>query len=339
MVAGLEVREATVRYGPGSREASRTVTAVDQVSLEVAPGEVVALLGASGSGKSSLLRAIAGLEPLAGGSVSWDGQSLAGVPVHKRGFVVMFQDGQLFPHLSVAGNVGYALARTPRRTREQRVAELLDLVGLAGYGARPVTALSGGQAQRIALARSLAADPRLLLLDEPLSALDRGLREHLVGVLDETMRTTGVPALYVTHDQDEAFAIADRVAVLAEGRLLRVADPGTLWRRPASREVAEFLGYGPFLAPDAASRLGWTGEPGLVGIGPDGLVVEPGGVDVLVAQAQVRRGGSELTVELPSGESARVRTPSIPDHGRPPHSVRVRLDPDGCVVLPLADGA
>jgi thiamine transport system ATP-binding protein len=143
----------------------------------------------------------------------------------------------------------------------------------------------------------------------------------------------------VTHDQDEAFAIADRVAVLAEGRLLQVADPGTLWRRPASREVAEFLGYGPFLAPDAASRLGWTGEPGLVGIGPDGLVVEPGGVDVPVTQAQVRRGGSELTVELPSGESARVRTPSIPDHGRPPHSVRVRLDPDGCVVLPLPDGA
>ncbi len=330
MVAGLDVRDAIVRYGP--------IAAVDRVSLEVAPGEVVALLGASGSGKSSLLRAIAGLEPLAGGSVSWDGEDLAGVPVHKRGFVVMFQDGQLFPHLSVAGNVGYALARSPRRTREQRVAELLELVGLTGYGPRPVTALSGGQAQRVALARSLAAGPRLLLLDEPLSALDRGLREHMVGVLDETMRTTRIPALYVTHDQDEAFAIADRVAVLAEGRLLQVADPATLWRRPATREVAEFLGYEPFLAAAEASRLGWTGAAGLVGIGPDGLVVDAGGVEVPVLQVQARRGGSELTVRLPGGEPASVRTPSIADHARPPHSVRVRLDPDGCVVLPLSAG-
>ncbi len=325
MVSGLAVRDAVVRYGP--------VVAVDGVSIDVAPGEVVAVLGASGSGKTSLLRAIAGLEPLLGGSVSWDGADLAGVPVHKRGFVVMFQDGQLFPHLSVAGNVGYALARTPRRRREQRVAELLDLVGLAGYGPRPVTALSGGQAQRVALARSLAAGPRLLLLDEPLSALDRGLREHLVGVLDETLRAAGVPAFYVTHDQDEAFSIADRVAVLAEGRLLQVDDPATLWRHPASREVAAFLGYGPFLDAADAAALGWSGAAGVVAVGPDGLVVDPAGTDVPVRQAQARRGGSEFTVRLPDGSDARVRTADATGHGRPPASLRVRLDPAGCVVL------
>lgn len=325
MSAGLSVRDAVVRYGP--------VAALDGVSIDVAPGEVVAVLGASGSGKSSLLRAIAGLESLVAGSVSWNGEDLAAVPVHKRGFVVMFQDGQLFPHLSVAGNVGYALAGKPRRLRERRVAELLELVGLEGYGPRPVTALSGGQAQRVALARSLAANPRLLLLDEPLSALDRGLREHLVGVLDHTLRAAGVPALYVTHDQDEAFAIADRVAVLAEGRLLQVDGPAALWRHPASQEVAGFLGYGPFLAPESAAALGWTGASGVVAVGPDGLVVDAAGTDVPVLQGQARRGGSEFTVRLPDGSRATVRTPDSTAHGRPPASLPVRLEPGGCVLL------
>jgi thiamine transport system ATP-binding protein len=325
VAAGLEVRDAVVRYGP--------VVAVDQVSLDVRPGEVVALLGPSGSGKSSLLRAVAGLEPLAGGTVAWDGEGLAGVPVHRRGFAVMFQDGQLFPHLSVAGNVGYALHRRPRSEREQRVTSLLDLVGLTGYGGRPITALSGGEAQRVALARSLAAQPRLLLLDEPLSALDRGLRERLVGVLDETLQATGVPALYVTHDQDEAFALADRVAVLAAGRLLQLADPATLWSRPANREVAAFLGYGPFLDAAEAAALGWTGPAGLVAVGPNGLVLDPGGVDVPVLHVRARRGGSEVTVRLPGGAEGRVRTPDIPAHGRPPATLSVRLDAAGCVVL------
>ncbi|HQD97327.1 MAG TPA: ABC transporter ATP-binding protein [Propionicimonas sp.] len=333
MVSGLQVADAVVRYGP--------VTAVDGVSLDVAPGEVVALLGASGSGKSSLLRAVAGLEPLAGGSVSWDGDDLAEVPVHKRGFVVMFQDGQLFPHLSVAGNVGYGLAKDrdrPRRRSQQakaeRVEELLELVGLGGYGPRPITALSGGQAQRVALARSLAADPKLLLLDEPLSALDRGLREHLVGVLDATLRATGTPALYVTHDQDEAFAIADRIAVLADGHLLQLADPATLWRHPAGREVAGFLGYGPFLDPSAASALGWPGTPdGSVAVGPSGLVSDLSGTEVRVLDAQPRRGGTELTVKLPDGQPASVLTPDITTHGRPPAVLAVRLDPSGCTVL------
>ncbi len=326
MVAGLQVRDAVVRYGP--------TVAVDGVCLDVAPGEVVAVLGASGSGKSSLLRAVAGLEPLAGGAILWDGAEVTAVPVHRRRFAVMFQDGQLFPHLTVAGNVGYALSGRPRAERDRRVAELLGLVGLDGFGRRPVTALSGGQAQRVALARSLAADPRLLLLDEPLSALDRGLREHLVGVLDDTLRTTGIPTIYVTHDQDEAFAIADRVAVLAAGRLLQADEPGRLWRSPVNREVAEFLGYGPFLDHPEALELGWDAPPGVVAVGPAGLVPDQDGREVVVLELTARRGGAELTVRLPGGKRARVATSETPAHGRTRTSVAVRLDPAGCALVP-----
>ncbi len=319
--AGLDVSGATVRYGP--------TTAVDDVSLSVAPGEIVAILGASGSGKSSLLRAIAGLEPLTSGTVTWDGSDLRQVPVHQRGFVMMFQDGQLFPHLGVAGNVGYSLNRLAAEERRARVDELLALVGLAGYGPRPVTALSGGEAQRVALARSLAARPRLLMLDEPLSALDRSLREHLVGVLEHTMRATRTPGLYVTHDQDEAFAIADRIAVLDHGRLLQVASPGDLWAHPASVEVAAFLGYGPFLGVAEARELGWDGAgAGLVAVGPEGLVEDPGGVSVPVTSVRSGRGSYEVAVTLPRGTAAELTTRTPPGT-----DVTVSLDPRGCVLI------
>lgn len=217
----LEVEHVTVRFG--------ATIAVDDVSLSLATGEVFALLGPSGSGKSTLLRAIAGLEPCSG-DIRWDGESVAGLPPHRRGFGLMFQDGQLFPHLDVAGNVGYALrvsgagrytsSAAPRALREARVAELLDLVGLAGFEGRRVTELSGGEQQRVALARSLAASPRLLLLDEPLSSLDRELRERLAGELRAILRATGTTAIFVTHDHDEARAVADRVGHLDRGRLV-----------------------------------------------------------------------------------------------------------------------
>jgi thiamine transport system ATP-binding protein len=326
VVNGLAAEGITVRFG--------ATTAVDGVSLEVVSGEVLAVLGASGSGKSSLLRAIAGLEPLAAGRVSWDGDDLAGVPVHRRGFVVMFQDGQLFPHLSVGDNVGYALHRQPSARRRTRVAELLDLVGLDGYAERPITALSGGEAQRVALARSLAAEPRLLMLDEPLSSLDAGLRERLTGVLARALDATGTPALYVTHDQDEAFAIADRVAVLSAGRLLQVDTPARLWAQPASREVASFLGYGPFLEPEEAVALGWPGRPeGTVAVGPAGLVPDADGTVLPVLAAVPFRGGTEVTVGLPGGARAGVRLPEMVAHGALPADVRGRLDATGCAVL------
>jgi thiamine transport system ATP-binding protein len=251
---GLRVRDLVVRYDDGD---VGPTTAVDGVALDVAPGEVVALLGPSGCGKSSLLRAVAGLEPPAAGSVTWDGVDLADVPVHRRGFGLMFQEGQLFPHRDVARNVAFGLemAGASRAARASRVAELLSAVGLDGYGRRAVGTLSGGEQQRVALARALAPTPQLLLLDEPLSALDRSLRERLAADVRSTLVATGTTALFVTHDHDEAFTVADRVAVMSRGRLLRIDTPARLWRDPGSREVAAFLGYEAFVPLDDATPL------------------------------------------------------------------------------------
>jgi len=220
----LELDHVSVRFG--------AKLAVDDVSLEVAGGEVLCVLGPSGSGKSTLLRAIAGLE-ISTGSITWAGENLGRVPVHKRGFALMFQDGQLFTHLDVAGNVGYS--------KMGNVAELLELVGLAGFEKRRVTDLSGGEQQRVALARALAAQPRLLLLDEPLSSLDRELRERLAVDLRSILRETRTTAIMVTHDQTEAAVVADRVAIMDEGRMLQMGTMAQLRSRPTDR-VARFLG-------------------------------------------------------------------------------------------------
>ncbi len=204
------MRDVVVRFG------DRTV--LDRVSLHVAGGEVVALLGPSGTGKTTLLRVIAGLLPADAGSVLVDGVDVTSTPAHRRGVGVVFQDEQLFPHLDVAGNVGFGL-RMQRRSRAeiaQRVDELLDTVGLAGFGDRRVTELSGGEAKRVALARALAPRPRVLLLDEPLTGLDTDLHERLVGEVRALLHTAEVTALHVTHDRAEARAVADRVVELAE---------------------------------------------------------------------------------------------------------------------------
>jgi thiamine transport system ATP-binding protein len=239
---GLTVRDLVVRY-EGSRRGTGT-TAVDGVTLGVAAGEVLALLGPSGCGKSSLLRAVAGLEPVAAGSITFDGDDVGRVPVHRRGFGLLFQDGQLFPHRDVGRNVAYGLEiqGLSRGERDERVTELLVAVGLEGFARRAVTTLSGGQQQRVALARSLAPRPRLLLLDEPLSALDRQLRERLAHDVRRTLKETGTTAVFVTHDHAEAFTVADRVAVMDAGRLLQVDTPDVLRAAPASQRVAEFLG-------------------------------------------------------------------------------------------------
>jgi thiamine transport system ATP-binding protein len=298
---GLAVRDVVVHY----RDDDGTVaTAVDGLSVEVAPGEVVALLGPSGSGKSTLLRAIAGLEPLSAGAISWDGADLAGTPVHRRGFGLLFQDGQLFPHRDVAGNVAFGLqmAGMGRAARAPVIGELLELVGLAGFARREVATLSGGERQRVALARSLAPRPRLLLLDEPLSALDRALRERLAGDVRAALVATGTTAIFVTHDHDEAFAVADRIAVLDLGRLLQVAEPAELWHRPASRRVAEFLGYEAFVpggAPAAGNLVGEVRDGVVLALGPGSLLRDDdGALSGRVVGSSFRRGVVETVVEV-----------------------------------------
>ena len=240
----LEISGVTVRFGAAvkARSGARAASpAVDSVSLDVGAGETLGILGPSGSGKSTLLRAICGLEQLEAGTVCWDGVDITTVPVHERGFALMFQDGQLFTHQSVAQNVGYAL-RVRREPSSARVAELLELVGLAGFGDRRVTELSGGEQQRVALARSLAASPRLLLLDEPLSSLDRELRERLARDLRAILSATRQTAMFVTHDQDEAFEVSDRIAIMMGGRLVQVGTPDQVRAAPVNSAVARFLG-------------------------------------------------------------------------------------------------
>jgi thiamine transport system ATP-binding protein len=217
-VAVLEARDVTVAFG------DRTV--LDRASLAVGDREVVALQGPSGGGKSTLLRVIAGLLRPDAGRVVLDGRDITDLPPHRRGIGMVFQDDQLFPHLSVEGNVGFGLRMQglASAARRARVSEVLDLVGLAGFGARSVTSLSGGEAKRVALARSLAPAPPVLLLDEPLTGLDRELHDRLVVDLADLLRTTGTAALLVTHDPDEAVAVAHRVLTLHDLETGRLAD-------------------------------------------------------------------------------------------------------------------
>jgi len=234
-------------------------TAVHPLDLEVADGEIVCVLGPSGSGKSSLLRAVAGLEPEAAGRVWWDGADLSCVPPHRRGFGLMFQDHALFPHRDVHGNVAFGLRmrRLPRAEIDTRARDALALVGMTGFEHRRITELSGGEQQRVALARALAAAPRLLMLDQPLGALDRALRERLVTELRALFVGLGLTSLFVTHDHDEAFALADRLVVMHDGRIEQAGSPAEVWRRPANAFVARFLGWNvtrAFTAAELAVR-------------------------------------------------------------------------------------
>jgi ABC-type Fe3+/spermidine/putrescine transport system ATPase subunit len=222
------------------------VTALDGLDLAVRRGELFVLLGGSGSGKTTLLRAVAGFVRPDAGRIVLDGADLSRVPPHRRPVNTVFQSGALFPHLSVAANIGFGPRQRgmPRVAVEARVTELLALVRLEGYGARRPHELSGGQQQRVALARGLAAEPLLLLLDEPLSALDRGLRAETAAELVRLQRRLGTTFIQVTHDQQEALTMADRIGIMQAGRMAQVGTPREIFDHPASRFVAEFLGVG-----------------------------------------------------------------------------------------------
>ncbi|MER5752860.1 ABC transporter ATP-binding protein [Streptomyces sp. NPDC002088] len=283
----LSLASATVRFG------GRAV--LDAVDLDVAEHEVVCVLGPSGSGKSTLLRAVAGLQPLHGGRVSLAGRDQVGVPAHKRGVGLMFQDHQLFPQRDVGGNVAFGLRMhgASRGEQDARVGELLDLVGLPGAARRAVAALSGGEQQRVALARALAPRPRLLMLDEPLGQLDRSLRERLVVELRELFGRLGTTVLAVTHDQGEAFALADRVVVMRDGRIAQSGTPLDVWQRPADAFVARFLGFDNVVeatVSGAAADTPWGKIPVDEGA-PQGtrtVLVRPGGVRLVSADEGLR---------------------------------------------------
>ena len=337
----LEVSQLQVQY------AGRTRPAVDGVSFGLRSGDIGVLIGPSGCGKTTLLRAVAGLESVAGGSIKLSGQIVSSAAFNlapeSRRIGMVFQDYALFPHLDVRHNVGFGIHHLPKAERRDRVAEVLALVGLSGSEKRYPHELSGGQQQRVALARALAPKPQLLLLDEPFSNLDVDLRERLAHEVRAILKAAGATALFVTHDQLEAFAIGDTIGVMHEGQLHQWADAYSLYHRPATRFVADFIGHGVF-APATVTQEGsrinvqtslgnlsemaespWPQTLGTV------AAVANGQCDVLLraddivhddnapVKAQIMRKafrGSEFlyTLRLPTGEALMAHVPSHHDH-------------------------
>ena len=253
---------------------------LNECDFEVGEGEIVVLLGSSGCGKSTLLRTVAGLENPESGKIWWGTQEMTEVPPHKRGFGLMFQNHALFPHRNVGENIDFGLQilRMTGIERQERVDELLSMVDLDGFQNRKIGSLSGGEAQRVALARSLAPKPRLLMLDEPMASLDRALRDRLLADISELLRELKQAAIYVTHDHDEAFFIADRIAVMHNGKIEQIGTPSEVWSNPSSEESARSMGHENFIELDNSGRceIGQLGSSsGIVLIREDGLSIVP----------------------------------------------------------------
>ena len=342
----LVVRQVVKRYGPA--------TVLDNVDLTIARGELVTLLGPSGCGKTTLLRVIAGLTSPDTGQVALAGRNLTRVPPHKRRVGVVFQSYALFPHLSVAGNVafGLKLRGLARAEIEARVARVLGLVQLQHLGSRAISALSGGQQQRVALARAIAVEPEVLLFDEALSALDRKLREEMQDELRRLLREIGATAIFVTHDQDEALTMSDRVAVMNRGRIEQMADPVTLYSRPTSLFALSFVGMSTQIAGTVAAAhnglvevetsLGrltanghfCAGAPVVVAVRPEHIQPIDKNVHCNVATGVVRWTtfhGSRIRVEV---EANGVRLVAELVHGNAPNP---RIDDVMTLLWPVAE--
>ena len=284
------------------------VPVLQDVSFSVDKGEIVCLLGPSGCGKTTLLRVIAGLEISDSGHIAFGGKHLDDVSVHRRGFGLMFQDYALFPHKDVASNIAFGMrmqAQSQSRI-EARVAEMLTWVGLEDYAERSVYDLSGGEQQRVALARSLAPDPDLLMLDEPLGSLDRALRQELMNDLRAILRRVGVTVLYVTHDQEEAFSVADRVIIMDRGRIVQQGTPQMVYRRPATHWVARFLGLTNLIPGRIVSLVPLQADTdlGVLAVGDEAEQVRVGEQVTLLVRPEAARltagrfpGGSVQIVE------------------------------------------
>ncbi|MBW4722226.1 ABC transporter ATP-binding protein [Saccharothrix obliqua] len=347
MTPAVELRGVSVHFG-------RTV-ALHDLSLAVAPGETLALLGPSGSGKSTALKAVAGFLRPTAGRVLLAGRDVTDEPPNRRGLGVVVQSYALFPHMTVADNVAFGLRarRVPRRAVAERVAEVLDLVGMAGFRDRYPRQLSGGQQQRVAIARALAVRPAVLLLDEPLSALDAALREEMVAeLLRLRAELPDTAVVHVTHDQSEALALADRIAVMRDARLVEVGPAAELYHRPAESFTAAFLGASNLLPVDVedagAVRLGGlrlaassaglpSGAAVALGVRPHRVGVRPytgSGLAARVLAVQWRGTGYRLDLELELGHRLRAETPDVAGLAV---GDRVEVSiPDGCPLVRVA---
>ncbi len=314
MIPAVRFQQVSRHFGP--------VRAVDSVDLEIAPGEFFAMLGPSGSGKTTCLRLIAGFEQPTGGHIEIFGETAEGIPPYRRNVNTVFQDYALFPHLNILDNVAYGLmvkgVGKPERTKAAEQA--LELVKLPGYGARKPGQLSGGQRQRVALARALVNKPKVLLLDEPLGALDLKLREQMQEELKSLQRALGITFIFVTHDQGEALSMADRVAVFNNGGIVQEGTPHDIYRRPKTRFVADFVGSSNVIAPDMMTALG--GEKRWASLRPEAIHVAGEGVEARVEHASFLGAATRLSVDI-RGTRLHVMLPAganVPDVG-----TRVRL--------------
>jgi putative spermidine/putrescine transport system ATP-binding protein len=294
------------------------VRAVDDVTLDIAPGEFFAMLGPSGSGKTTCLRLIAGFEQPSGGHIEIFGETAEGLPPYRRNVNTVFQDYALFPHMTILENVGYGLMvkGVARAARRKRALETLELVELKGFDARRPSQLSGGQRQRVALARALVNEPKVLLLDEPLGALDLKLREQMQVELKTLQRNLGITFVFVTHDQGEALSMADRVAIFNQGKIVQVGAPQEIYERPRTRFVADFVGSSNVLPPDFVARTGgparWMSlRPEKIGI-VAGAAKPPGnahGVTAKVTSVHYQGATTRVNTET-SGQEIAVAAPS-----------------------------
>ncbi|MCA0919791.1 ABC transporter ATP-binding protein [Pseudooceanicola nanhaiensis] len=340
--SGISIRDAVKRYG--------SFAAADHISLDIQPGEFVTLLGPSGSGKTTLLNLLAGFQQLNAGEILVDGKAIHNVPVHKRGFGMVFQSYALFPNMTVAQNVAFPMrmAGLDRATSDRRVHETLEMMRLTDHAQKMPSEMSGGQQQRVAIARSIVMRPRVVLMDEPLSALDRRLRESIQIEIREIHRTIGSTFLFVTHDQSEALTMSDRIAVMDAGKIIQVDTPDEIYRRPRNRFVASFIGESNLVEAEILRREGGaltlrtrtghqfraesrdevTGRNVTVLVRPERLRLHetamPGSIPAKVRSALFLGEVLRIEVELDSGEVMLVRCPDragqvLPDPGSEVH--------------------
>jgi putative spermidine/putrescine transport system ATP-binding protein len=287
-----------------------TVRAVDDVNLNIAEGEFFAMLGPSGSGKTTCLRLIAGFEQPTSGHIEIFGETAEGVPPYKRQVNTVFQDYALFPHMTILDNVAYGLMvkGVDRAVRHRKAEDALSLVALGGYGARRPGQLSGGQRQRVALARALVNEPKVLLLDEPLGALDLKLREQMQVELKSLQRQLGITFVFVTHDQGEALSMADRVAVFNDGKIVQVGTPEDVYERPNTRFVASFVGSSNVLSPDVSAALG--GPKHWVSLRPERIAITAKGAKGKVSSVHYQGATTKLHVKMDSGQTLIAAIPT-----------------------------